>query len=98
MDAGLVVYGPDERLEISNTRYKELYARSAHLMNPGTPYEDILRESYRAGNYAHTGLTEDEWVVSRLALHRNAEGTLRFGTRLNSAERLRLSLLTHGQA
>jgi putative methionine-R-sulfoxide reductase with GAF domain/PAS domain-containing protein len=72
LDAGIVMYGADERLMVCNTRYKELYSRSAHLMVPGTPYEVILRESYRQGNYAHTGLTEDEWVNSRLTLHRAA--------------------------
>ena len=72
LDAGIVMYGADERLMVCNTRYKESYSRSAHLMVPGTPYEAILRESYRQGNYAHTGLTEDEWVASRLAMHRAA--------------------------
>jgi len=72
MDAGIVMYSADERLVVCNTRYKELYSRSAHLMAPGTPYEAILRESYRQGNYAHTGLSEDDWVASRLALHRAA--------------------------
>ena len=72
LDAGIVMYGADERLMGCNTRYKELYSRSAHLMVPGTPYEAILRESYRQGNYAHTGLNEDEWVASRLAMHRAA--------------------------
>jgi PAS domain S-box-containing protein len=72
LDVGIVMYTPDERLAACNTRYKELYSRSAHLMVPGTPYEAILRESYRQGNYAHTGLSEDEWVGSRLTLHRAA--------------------------
>ncbi|HLB49263.1 MAG TPA: GAF domain-containing protein, partial [Anaerolineales bacterium] len=72
LDAGFVMYGPDERLVVCNTQYKELYHRSAKLMVPGMPYEAILRESYRQGNYAHTGLSEDEWVASRLALHRTA--------------------------
>ncbi len=72
MDAGIVMYSADERLVVCNTRYKELYSRSAHLMVPGTPYESILRESYRQGNYTHTGLSEDEWVASRLAMHRAA--------------------------
>ncbi|MBI5080838.1 MAG: PAS domain S-box protein [Chloroflexi bacterium] len=72
LDAGIVMYDADERLVVCNTRYKELYSRSAHLMVVGTPYEKILRESYRQGNYTHTGLTEDEWVNSRLTLHRAA--------------------------
>ena len=45
LDAGLVMYGPDERMVVCNSKYKEIYAAVAHTMVPGTPYEDILRRS-----------------------------------------------------
>ena len=74
LDAGFVMYSADGRLLVCNNRYKDLFAGAAHLMAPGALYETILRETYRQGNYTASGLSEDEWVASRLALH-NAAGS-----------------------
>ncbi len=71
LDAGLVMYGPDERLVICNTKYKEMYAACAHAMVPGTPYEDILRAFTESGVHELTGISAAEWIAGRLASHRN---------------------------
>jgi PAS domain S-box-containing protein len=71
LDAGLVMYGPDERLVLCNTKYKEMYAACAHAMVPGTPYEHILRVFADNSVPDLMGLSPDEWVARRLAAHRN---------------------------
>jgi PAS domain S-box-containing protein len=71
LDAGLVMYGPDERLVVCNSKYKEMYAACAHAMIPGTPYEDILRVFTESGVHELTGISAEEWVARRLAAHRN---------------------------
>ncbi|MBY0525848.1 MAG: PAS domain S-box protein [Gemmataceae bacterium] len=71
LDAGLVMYGPDERLVICNTKYKEMYAACAHAMAPGTPYEDLLWIFAKSGSPDLTGISAEEWVARRLAAHRN---------------------------
>ena len=71
LDAGLVMYGPDERLVVCNTKYKEMYAASAHVMLPGTSYERILRVFAESGIAEATGVSREEWVASRLAAHRD---------------------------
>jgi PAS domain S-box-containing protein len=71
LDAGLVMYGPDERLVICNTKYKEMYAACAHAMVPGALYEDILRIFATSGVPDLRGISADEWVAHRLAAHRN---------------------------
>ena len=71
LDAGLVMYGPDERLVVCNTRYKEMYAACAHAMVPGTPYEDILRVFAGSSANLLADLSADEWVARRLAAHRH---------------------------
>jgi PAS domain S-box-containing protein len=71
LDAGFVMYGPDERLVVCNTRYKEIYAGCAHKMTPGTPYREILEAFCESGGHAHTGLTAAAWVAGRLEAHRN---------------------------
>jgi len=71
LDAGLVIYGPDERLVVCNTKYKELYEACAHVLTPGTQYEHILRVFADAGGPDLEEMSADEWVAARLASHRN---------------------------
>jgi signal transduction histidine kinase/YesN/AraC family two-component response regulator len=71
LDAGLVMFGPDERMIACNAKHKELYAQVADKLVPGTTYEEFLRALYVTGAMAHTGLSEDMWVAERLRLHRN---------------------------
>ncbi|MDB5308168.1 MAG: Histidine kinase [Gemmataceae bacterium] len=70
LDAGIVMYGPDERLIVCNTRYKEIYPAVAADMVPGAWSEDILRAFCRAGGGPPAGPTADEWVARQLAAHR----------------------------
>ena len=71
LDAGLVMYGSDEKMIVCNAKYKEIYAQVAPMMVPGTPYEDILHAFFRSGALAYDGLSEEEWVAQRLSTHRN---------------------------
>jgi len=71
LDAGLVMYGPDERLVIANSMYRRMYAACAHVIVPGTPYEEILRVFAQASEPDLGELTADEWVSRRLAAHRD---------------------------
>ena len=75
LDAGLVIYSPDERLVACNEAYRQLYAECAHTMVPGAAFEDILREYARTGAHSATGKTADELVAERLSHHRHAGGT-----------------------
>jgi PAS domain S-box-containing protein len=70
LDAGLVMYGADERLVVCNSRYRQIYAECAHTMVPGTPYVDILRAFCQAGAHRASGLDAEEWIARRLADHR----------------------------
>ncbi|MBX9626509.1 MAG: PAS domain S-box protein, partial [Gemmataceae bacterium] len=71
LDAGLVMYGPDERLVVCNSRHRELYAAHADALRPGCRYEDVLRSYYRGGGAVEPpGVDEDTWVAGRLAAHR----------------------------
>src|SRR6202040_3994248 len=40
LDAGLGMYGSDERMVVCNAKYKESYAQVAPMMVPGTSHED----------------------------------------------------------
>jgi two-component system sensor histidine kinase/response regulator len=73
LDAGIVMYGPDERLVVCNTRYKEYYTDVSRAMIPGTSFEEILRTAYRANSSLPRERTEDEWVAVQLAAFRTVK-------------------------
>ena len=85
IDAGLVMFGADDRLVVCNSKFKQLYAPGANVMTPGTPNEVILREYCRNGGKPPDGMTLEEWLKQRLTVHRQggagAESIQRLGDR-----------------
>ena len=59
----------DDRLVLCNSRYRELHAPIAHVLVPGTPFEDICRASAHAELPAKAKGREEEWVADRLRRH-----------------------------
>lgn len=75
LDAGIVMFDPDERFVFCNRTYKEMYPQGAALATPGTSYEEILRTFCRNGGHLRSGLSEEGWVGERLAAHRGVSGS-----------------------
>ena len=71
LDAGLVMYGPDERMVICNAKFKDFYPQIKELMVPGASLESLTRAYFQTGAASHTGLSEEEWVTARLQIHHN---------------------------
>ena len=71
---GFALYDPDDRLVISNSRYREMYAGLDIEVKAGTPYESIVGAAAHAGIIsAATGQTES-WLAERLQRHRHPQG------------------------
>lgn len=73
---GFVIFDAQDRLAVSNTRYREMYRRSAPVLSPGSRFEDIIRYGFEHGQYVATEETEkklslEERVARRMAQHRN---------------------------
>jgi diguanylate cyclase (GGDEF)-like protein/PAS domain S-box-containing protein len=67
MSAGLAVYDRDDRLVACNEAYRRLYPQVAHLLEPGTPHEDLLRAYYEHASPALTeGRSLDQYIDERL--------------------------------
>ena len=76
IDEAFVLYGPDGRLVFCNDKYREIYPGVAHLMVPGTRFEDIVRPGAEAGDYVEAIGRVDDWVAEQLAAHRSGDTTL----------------------
>lgn len=76
IDDGFALYDPDDRLVMCNSRYKSFYNASAHLMQPGRTFEDIIRGGVANGQYSEAIGREQEWISERLEKHNNPDGPL----------------------
>jgi signal transduction histidine kinase len=74
---GFALYDADDRLVLCNKRYRELlYPGIADVMEPGTPFETIIRRAAERGLVANAKGRVEEWVAERLAHHRNPTGVM----------------------
>ena len=73
IDDGFVLFDVDERLIISNRKYREYYKDSADLIVPGADFEEILRESAKRGQYTEGVGRVEEWVAERLERFRKTD-------------------------
>ncbi len=76
IDAGFVMFGPDERLVVANRTFREMYSNCAFVIRPGVTFEEILREFVRTDGKVE-GMTDPEaWIAERLDTLRKADGTI----------------------
>ena len=69
---GFVFFGPDDRLVLCNTKYKELLYPNLDInIQPGTLFETIIRRAAENGHIIEAEGRVDEWVAERLAVHNN---------------------------
>ncbi len=88
---GFVLYDRENRLVLCNSRFRDYHPEIGHLLQPGTPFADILRGSV-AGKLEDLGDGEIEaWLAERLELTPTSSGStelrLSDGRWLRTAER-----------
>ncbi len=65
-----ILFDRDDRLVTVNQKYREYFHKVAHLLVPGTTYEQILRLALERGAYPAAIGREEEWLARRLRSHR----------------------------
>jgi adenylate cyclase len=71
---GFALFDAEDRLVLHNCRYRELYPGVADLVGAGTPFEVILRGAAERGLMSDAMGGIDDFVESRLAMHRQPTG------------------------
>ena len=71
IDDGFALYGPDDRLVMCNRKYKEIYARTAKFLVPGTPFADIIRKGVENGQYPEAVRDPEKFIQRRVQAHKN---------------------------
>jgi diguanylate cyclase (GGDEF)-like protein len=78
LDTGLVVYDRDDRLRLWNADFARLYPGLAPLLQPGLPFETMLRQGVSSGFIQPPEGDVQGWIDQRLQQHRHpAEPMLR---------------------
>ena len=70
VNEAFVLFDADDRLVFCNDKYREMYASAADLIQPGSSFEHILRESVRRGVITVPADQVEAWMADRLAAHR----------------------------
>ena len=69
---GFAFYDAEDRLELSNTRYRELLHPSGEMtIEPGMSFEAIIRGSVDLGLIGDAARDPEGWIQQRLARHRD---------------------------
>jgi signal transduction histidine kinase len=69
---GFVLYDKEDRLVLSNSRYRELlYPDEEDAFPPGTPFAKIIRMAAERGLVNDAEGRIEEWIAKRLAQHHN---------------------------
>jgi PAS domain S-box-containing protein len=76
IDEAFVLFDPDDRLVYCNDRYRHLYQAPGEVLQPGTRFEDIIRQGAERGLYRDAIGQVDAWVAQRLALHQSGHSAL----------------------
>jgi len=71
---GFVLYGPDDRLVLCNSKFRDLYPRIADLIVPGIPFTSILRAVVDRKLIDLDGKTPDGWIAERMRQHADPKG------------------------
>jgi PAS domain S-box-containing protein len=73
---GFVLYGPDDRLVVANSRFKDLLYHDADVsIEPGMSFETIIRRAAEKGYIKDATGRVDDWLAERLARHADPRGT-----------------------
>ncbi|MDO3434571.1 adenylate/guanylate cyclase domain-containing protein [Rhizobium sp. CBN3] len=67
---GFALYDGEDRLVLSNSRYRELLYAGLEEMTPGTTFEQIVRRSAEGGYIKDAEGRVEEWIAERLSRHR----------------------------
>lgn len=65
---GFVIFDADDRLVLSNSRFRDMYPRTKHLYEAGKTFEELLRGGAELGEYVDAVGRVDEYVAERMRL------------------------------
>ena len=75
LDEGIALFGPDDRLVMSNRRYADIFRSIADIIKPGVEFETLIRTAAARKQNIEAIINPDNWIERRLERHRQASGS-----------------------
>ena len=72
---GFSLYDAEDKLIVCNSRYKNLFSSHADVMEPGTPFQTIIRTAVERGLIDRGDKDNDAWMTERLSKHKEVSST-----------------------
>jgi adenylate cyclase len=72
---GFSLYDANDKLVIFNSKYKNLFAAHADVIEPGTTFETIARTAVERGKIDNTDGSHEAWLAERTAQHKASSST-----------------------
>lgn len=67
---GFILYDENDRIVLCNSKYRTLFPELANLLEPGTPFTDIIHRAAAAGVVAEAVTHPEAWIALRLEHHK----------------------------
>ena len=71
MPEAVAIFDADDRLFICNQPYRARFQEVAHLVQPGTYFDDLVRKLVLIGRVPEAEGREEEWIEKRIKGHKN---------------------------
>lgn len=76
LPAGILLFDAQDRIELANRDFREVYGALHADLQRGTSFEALLRLAVERDQVPEARGREEEWIAQRLAAHRNPAGPL----------------------
>jgi PAS domain S-box-containing protein len=72
LNDGFILYDAEDRVVLTNSRFREYYPETAAVLRPGVTFESMVRHAVSVGALVvPDGVTEAEFIDDRIRRHRN---------------------------
>jgi len=78
LDAGFILWGPDDRLIMSNSFIEEVQPQVKDILKPGLSYEEFVRANAKTDWAESNSFGGEDWVEMRLRQHNSPKSELEY--------------------
>ncbi len=76
INEGFVLYDSEDRVRLFNQRFVDYFWALADIIEPGLPFDELLRIGVERGLFVTGGMETEAWIAERKATHRNPSGPI----------------------
>jgi len=73
LEDGFVMFDDNDRLILSNSKYRKIYDLPKKVLKPGTPYRNIIMAGVESRQFPPSTPDQSDWIERRLRLHRSGD-------------------------